>query len=883
MDAPQTTLRRRISSELVRIVRAYVLLVTGLVATIAAGGTYGYYRVELAHYRAMAATILGTQVSNVSHELQSLAASPLLRTGLTDSYGREAYLAPLLAQFNRAKVRQFVVLDARGRVFLAPDQPDAATLAISDPVVQAVRTGSSTYGMRMNASGMAADLLLVQRVMAPQADAPIGFIVASIDAAQATSQINLSPGVRLSVAIDDHAPVPAVGGWSSLTVTQTQRVKVGEFDMALNVWASHPLAEAVILIVGVVLAAVALGWLMIRRLRAWSHRFAGTLTQRLERLVVDCQRLLAGEPVAIPEDSVDDELSEVTRALAVMMRKERQAADEMRTTALVFSTAAEGILVTDPQGAITDANPALCDMIGFSRGEILGKLSGSLYRSMDHGDERRELVRALASKGRWSGETHFRARDGRVIPAAVSISRIHSETGENLGHVSVITDVSKLKAAENKLRALAYRDALTGLPNFRLMSRQARQMAAALPVPEGRLAVLFIDLDQLKYMNDTYGHEAGDAMIKALAARLQQVLPEGHLLCRRSGDEFIAVVDITAPGSEAALRAILAGINPVPVPVGSEHLLASATIGISRMPQDSTNWQELQVCADVAMNEAKQTQRGTVMWYDARLGHKMYRLRQIQRRLEQAIEQGAIRVHYQPEVDLRTGHVVGFEALARWTDAELGEVPASEFIAVAEDSRLIEPLTVLVADTVLRDKPLLQARFPGAVVAFNVPPQVLRNPRLIKQLQAHAGSAGALDGLEIELTESLVARGEHSLLPHVHVLTELGVRLAIDDFGTGHSSLSRLAQLPISRLKIDRSFVADLHQPRQANIARLIVSMAHGLGFEVTAEGVEAPGQAAALVEMGCNRGQGWLYAPALPLEEVLVLAGPLGTESAVA
>ncbi len=872
---PHTTIRQRIGVELARIAGSYVALIGVLVAAIAVGGAIGFVRMDLGHQRELVRTRLVTEMTNVGHEMTSLATSPLLWTGLTDSYGRETYLAPLMARLNRAPLRRYVLLDYRGRVFMATDEAQAQALAAHPAVVEAVRMAREGYGLRADAQG-AAELVLVHRVMSPQSDSPVGFIVGAVRLGAMADQIDWRFGMRASVAVGELPPVPPLPGGLNFSVMVADRVPVGDAGVPLRFWVVQPALPVVGVIALAVLLAVAAGLLMLHRIRHWANRFSATMTARLDRLLVDCQRLLAGETVSQLEDTVDDELSEVTRALSVMLRIQRKATDEMRTTSLVFSTAAEGILVTDPDGGIVDANPALCAMTGFSRSELIGRRAGSLYRSVGRGDQRREMVDALLARGRWSGETNFLDRRGRIIPTSVSISSIRNEAGESLGNVAVITDVSKLKEAETKLRDLAYRDALTGLPNFRLLSRQVRQLVSSLPVGTGRLAVLFIDLDQLKYINDTYGHETGDAMIKSMAARLQQVLPPGHLLCRRSGDEFIAVVDTTVPGSEDRLREALSRLNPVDVPVGSDNIPASATVGISRLPEDATNWQELQICADVAMNEGKQTRRGSVQWYDARLGRKMYRQRQIQRRLAQAIEQEALRVFYQPEVDLRTGRVIGFEALARWTDPELGEVSPTEFIAVAEGAHLIEPLTLLVAQAVLRDKPRLQARYPGAVVAFNVAPQVLRNPRLLKLLASRAAQDGMIDGLEVELTESQVDLGEGGLLPHLQALTELGVHLAIDDFGTGHSSLSRLAQLPISRLKIDRSFVVDLHQERQAKIARLIVNLARGLGFEVTAEGVEKPQQAQDLLEMGCHRGQGWLFARALPLDAALALVEPL-------
>jgi len=627
----------------------------------------------------------------------------------------------------------------------------------------------------------------------------------------------------------------------------------------------------------VVLVAFALGLWNIRRIVTWSDRFSASTTRRLDQLLVDCQKLLAGEPVNSLDESVQDELSEVTRALAAMLRNQRKAADEMRTTALVFSTAAEGILVTDPQGHILDANPAFCRMTAYSRSELLGRRSGSLYRQVGRGDQSREMTRALKEHGRWTGETNFVDRHGNVIPTSVAISAIRDETGNTSGHVAVITDVSRLKEAENQLRNLAYRDALTGLPNFRLLTRQARDLLNSLPLEGGRLAVLFFDLDKLKFVNDNHGHEAGDAMIKAMAAHLSEVLPAGHLLCRRSGDEFLAVVDLTPDGALHALRAALEAVNPVMVQFGHDQIPATATVGIARLPEDGRSWHELQICADVAMNEAKQTRRGSVMWYDAVLGAKRYRHRLIQTKLAQAIEQGVLQVYYQPEVDLRDGSIVGFEALARWTDPELGVIQPSEFIPISEDAHLSDQLTMLVASRVLRDKKELQARFPGVKVAFNAAPQVFRNADLLKYLSDQANEdPQALEGLEIELTETQVARDEASLMPQLQMLTALGVRLVIDDFGTGYSSLARLTQMPISRLKIDRSFVAGLNQARQDRIARLIVNMAQGLSLEVTAEGLEEPAQREALLGMGCHRGQGWLFAPALPMSEVMLMMTPL-------
>jgi EAL domain-containing protein (putative c-di-GMP-specific phosphodiesterase class I) len=353
-------------------------------------------------------------------------------------------------------------------------------------------------------------------------------------------------------------------------------------------------------------------------------------------------------------------------------------------------------------------------------------------------------------------------------------------------------------------------------------------------------------------------------------------LPTGHLLCRRSGDEFIAMIDRSGTDDDT-LTQMLDRLTPLEVSTEAGMVRVTATLGVSRFPEDATDWHDLQICADAAMNEAKQERRGSLVWYDARMGRRLYRRRQIQVRLREAIQASAFDVHYQPEVDLRTGHVIGFEALARWDDPELGSVSPNEFIAAAEEGRMMDALTLCIAEKVLHDKPRLQARFPKAVIAFNASPQVFRRSRLLDLLLDWSlREPGILEGLEIELTETEISRSNPSLQTQMQALVGLGVRLAIDDFGTGYSSLSRLTQFPISRLKIDRSFVQGMERARELRIARLVVDLAKALDLEVTAEGVETVEQREALLRIGCYRGQGWLFARAMPVSELLTSEKPV-------
>ena len=870
--------KERISVPLVQILRGYVALITSLIMGLTVVAAYLYQSEEGGNQRQRVLTRLVSEITSQAGEISALATSPLLWTGLTDSQGREVYLAPLLEQFNRGGARRFYVLDYRGRIFIAPtaEPPDVAPGIASDSVVTAaVQQMRDGFGIRVS-SGGEPQVLLVQRILNPNTDGAVGYIVAVINVPKSLSLLRLEPDVALSLAIGESALTPEPAGRWMISGEATATASEGEMDVPVRVWVGRPVYSAALFVLAGLMVALLLGWWIIQRVKAWADRFATATTERLDRLLLECQAILEGKPLTAVEPGPDDELSQVTSALNAMLVKQREFTDELRTTSLVFSMAAEGIMVTDLDGRIVEANAALLAMTGYTRADLLGRPGGILYRKAEDLETGRQMAAALSETGRWSGETIFLGRSGQLIPATVALSRIQNDEGEVLGNVTVITDISRLKKVEHQLRDLANRDALTGLPNFRYMSEQVQVVLKEAQAQSRRCAVVFLDLDRFKAVNDELGHDAGDAVVKSLAAHLAQHLPNGHLLCRRSGDEFIALVERTGT-DDADLTQMLTRLTPLEVGTSAGLITVTATMGVSRFPEDATDWHNLQICADVAMNEAKQERRGSLVWYDDRIGRRLYRRRQIQGRLREAIQSGAIGVHYQPEVNLATGQVVGLEALARWHDPELGNVTPSEFIPAAEEGRMIEAFTLYIAEKVLQDKSALQARFPGAVVAFNASPQVFRRSRLFDFLSDWSvRQPGILDGLEVELTETEISRSNPSLQTQVQALVGLGVRLAIDDFGTGYSSLSRLTQFPISRLKIDRSFVQGMERTRELRIARLIIDLAKALNLDVTAEGVETVEQREALLRIGCHRGQGWLFARAMPVSELLASDKPV-------
>lgn len=869
--------KERISGPLVSILRLYVALITLIVMGLTVLSAYLHQRAEVDHQRQKVLLRLTSEVTSQAGEITALAASPLMWAGLMDGEGRNAYLTPLLERLNRDSSRRFHALDRHGRMLIAPPrQPQAETEAIAADatVLAAVREGRDRYGMRMTAPNEP-QILLVQRVVNPNTESVVGFIVAVVDVWTALRFLRIDPSVAVSVSVGDLDLTPPPQRDWRITSEASAMAAEGELRVPLHVWVGMPVLPSVLFAAAGMIVALILGGWTIKRVRAWVERFATAMTQRLDRLLLECQKILAGERIEAVHPGPDDELAQVTSALNAMLLKQKQITDDLRTTSLVFATAAEGILVTNPQGQVVEVNAALLAMTGYTRADLLGQPAGTLYRNTDR-DVSPQMVSALAETGRWSGETTFLGRHGQLIPATVALSRILTEEGEVLGNVAVITDISRLKKVEHQLRDQANQDALTGLPNFRHMAEQAQQVLQEAHTRERKLALVFLDLDNFKTVNDDLGHDAGDEVVKALASHLARRLPEGHLLCRRSGDEFIALVDRTGR-DDAALTHLLNRLTPLEIATEAGRVMVTATLGVSRFPEDATDLHGLQICADVAMNEAKQERRGSLVWYDNRIGHRRYRRRQIQARLHDAIRDLAFDVHYQPEVDLRTGQVIGLEALARWHDEELGSVSPAEFIAVAEESRVMDSFTLCIAERVLQDKPSLQARFPGAVVAFNASPQVFRRSRLLEFLSDWSlRSPGILEGLEIELTETEISRSDANLQVQAQALVALGVRLVIDDFGTGYSSLSRLTQFPIGRLKIDRSFVDGMDRTRERRIARLIVDLANALGLEVTAEGVETVAQRRELRLMGCHRGQGWLFAAAMPASALLASTNPV-------
>ena len=432
-----------------------------------------------------------------------------------------------------------------------------------------------------------------------------------------------------------------------------------------------------------------------------------------------------------------------------------------------------------------------------------------------------------------------------------------------------------LREAEKKLRTLEFQDLLTELPNYKMFAewvekRIQRSDADGLP-----FILLFVDMDRLKLMNDQYGHETGDLLIRQLASYLNEILPTHTFLSRRSGDEFIVVIDLEPGQSVDEYKLLLAEqFNKVSFAIENDTIDITLSAGGAVYPTQAQTLKDLIICADTALQQAKATGRAKTVWYDEELGRVAKRARQVHELLVKAIDQGDIQPKYQPEVDMRTGEIIGFEALARWTDPLLGPISPNEFIKIAEDNHLIEQLSAGILKKIIADSSSIRKRFPKAKIAFNAAPLLFKNRQLFNLLNAYRDThPEALIQLEVEVTESDLSISPDEVFTQLLEIQTMGVKVSIDDFGKGHSSFTRLAEMPINRLKIDSGFVSGLNEPNRKKIIKAIINLAHSLELEVTAEGVETTAQMKELLATGCYRAQGWLFSAELSVEDLLKTA----------
>ena len=553
---------------------------------------------------------------------------------------------------------------------------------------------------------------------------------------------------------------------------------------------------------------------------------------------------------------------------------ERTRADTtLRQAAAVFGSTSEGVIITDLSPCILQINHAYTLITGYTEAEALGR-NPNLIRS-GHQDSAfyQAMWNSIRQTGHWRGEIWNRRKNGEVFPQLLTISTVYDNTGMPSHYVGVMTDISQLKQSEERLEHLAHYDPLTNLPNRLLVQSRLEHALKLAERSRQRVAVLFIDLDRFKNINDSLGHPVGDELLRAIAKRLSGRLREGDTLGRLGGDEFLLILEnVRQPEDAAEIAHTLIGLLEAPFRLPNGHdVYVSASIGISLFPSDARTVTELVQHADAAMYQAKDHGRSTYRFYTSTLTSVVNARLDLESRMRRALAQGEFVVYYQPQVDIVTGAVTGCEALVRWNDPVKGLVSPAEFIPLAEDTGLIVPLGEWVLRTACAQaSSWSQAGQPPLTVSVNLSGRQLQQPRFVQQVADILGRTGLpASQLKLELTEStIMGRGEEAVA-QLTDLRALGLSLAIDDFGTGYSSLAYLKRFPIDELKIDQGFVRDI--PLDINdmeIAATIIAMARNLKLKVVAEGVETPEQLAFLTQQGCHAFQGYLYSRPVPAAE---------------
>ncbi len=536
----------------------------------------------------------------------------------------------------------------------------------------------------------------------------------------------------------------------------------------------------------------------------------------------------------------------------------------------VFESSREGIMVTDPQQRIIRVNPALCRLSGYSADELLGQ-SPALLRSVDRLPEaHHNIQQALHGKGYWQGETWNRHKDGSEYPLLLSINAIRDDLDNILHYVAFHADISGLKASEAKLEHMAHHDALTGLGNRLLLRIRLEHALSRAQREEAGLALLMLDLDHFKDINDSFGHAMGDALLKQIAERLGQRVRGTDTVSRLGGDEFtILIENLAHPDDAAKLAEDIAQLveENIELPNGSE-VAVGCSIGIALYPEHGSSMEELLQQADAALYRAKAEGRGHYQFFTERLTQEARQRIALETRLRRAIGNQELRLHFQPQIDTQSGRIFGAEALVRWQDPELGLMPPSDFIPLAEQSTLIVPLgDWVLQETCRQGRAWIDAGLPPLTLAVNVSSRQFHYGNLVDKVSAALSDSGfPAQYLELELTEGVLMQHRQEVNQTLRKIRALGVRIAVDDFGTGYSSLSYLKSFPLDTLKIDRSFVRDIpHHEDDMAIAATIIAMAHTLRLKVLAEGVETPEQLAFLRGKGCDYYQGFLTSRPLP------------------
>lgn len=543
----------------------------------------------------------------------------------------------------------------------------------------------------------------------------------------------------------------------------------------------------------------------------------------------------------------------------------------LRLAAKVFESSLDAIFIAGPDHRVVAVNPGCLQLTGLTEAEVLGQEAQSLFSTLQDSDFLARLKESWVEDGYWQGETIHVRRDGSECAVKLSWVALRTDHGEVMQSIGFFKDLTQEKASQKRIEQLAYTDALTGLPN-RLMLNQHIEYALRLAARSGgEFAVMFLDLDRFKNINDSLGHQFGDRVLIQVAERLGHCLREVDTLCRLGGDEFVMHLHMAdAPAAERVARRVLESLSR-PFAVDELQFSVSCSIGVAMYPNDGATLDELIKCADTAMYRVKDRGRNNFCFYQRQMNIELLSRMKMDHAMRVAMDTGLFRLHYQPQVSLDNGRVIGVEALIRWFDPVLGHVSPGDFIPLAEESGYIVTLGAWVLAEAVRQAAVWQEAGRPMMVSVNVSALQFQQTDFVEQVASVLQAVGLRpELLELELTESILVQDAAEALARLEALAALGVTLAIDDFGTGYSSLAYLKKFPIHKLKIDRSFIRGLPDDGDDHaIVSAIIQMGRALNLTVIAEGVETKAQRATLLRLNCDQFQGFLCSPGVAAEDL--------------
>lgn len=540
----------------------------------------------------------------------------------------------------------------------------------------------------------------------------------------------------------------------------------------------------------------------------------------------------------------------------------------LKLTKKLFDNSMEGIVLTDHNLRILQINKTFTEVTDHEFADVAGK-TPSILQSGQHGEDfYKAMWEALKSTGIWQGQIFNRRKNGEIYPEWLSIYSIKNNNADVINYIGLFSDLTEKKMTQNHIHQLAHYDPLTNLPNRLLFMERLKQSIVMARRKESSLAVFFLDLDGFKKINDSMGHASGDLLLQEVALRLRKYMRESDTVSRLGGDEFTVIIDGYNHLSDIIIIAnkILKELA-LEVKLQERSVYITASIGISIYPDDGHDMGELIKNADTSMYAAKEKGKNRYEFYDLEMNRKILERLSLESYIHSAYNKEEFIVYYQPKINLHNHSIEGAEALIRWNHPSLGFIPPSKFIPLAEEIGMITSIGEWVLRQVCRDlKRWKEHKLKNIKVSVNLSTLQFRDKNLVKMLNTIILQEGvSVDYLEMEITESMLMRDVQGSIKMMKELKDMGLSLSIDDFGTGYSSLKYLKEFPIDTLKIDKSFIDEIpHNENNGMIVKSIIDLAHNLGMDVIAEGVEKREQIEFLMQNGCQKVQGFYFSQAI-------------------